>query len=146
MHLEIYYVIYIRAYSWIFLFFNIGRTWFSCKLCNKDLKCGNDGITSLKRHAKTKTHKDFRNAIQIQKDERQDISEITQKAMSANLRARKLEIQISLFLTAKNLPISLSDDLTRFIQNIDVDHNVQKKIRCNRTKCTSIITNVTGKN
>lgn len=127
------------------IFFDpVGRTWVLCKYCHKDLQCGKDGITALKHHTNSHTHR--MNYANMKKSKNYgDISKLSRKYTDTSNRARKLEIQLSLFLANHNLPLSLSDDLTTFLQKIDIDKNVQKEITCNRTKCTAILKNVTGK-
>lgn len=41
------------------------RGWISCKMCNRDMNCGNDGVTALKRRSNTRVHEDRVRAVQI---------------------------------------------------------------------------------
>lgn len=123
----------------------VGPGWISCKACNKDLNWSNDGITALKRHANTKKHKACIEAVKIQSTDRSDLLQLSENISSVQMRARRVEILVSLFIARHNLPIALSDDLITFLKHVDLDRKVQKELSCGATKCTAIICNVTGK-
>jgi len=117
----------------------------SCKICSRNLKCEQDGITTLKRHSNSRKHRDNIAAVKIQKEDRSDLLKMSEEISSVTIRARKIEILVSLFIAKHDLAVSLSDDLIRFLKKIDIDPAVQKELSCGSSKCTAIITNVTGK-
>lgn len=71
-----------------------------------------------------------------------NLLEISRREACVADRAKKLEIQIVMFIIQNNLPFSLVDELVNFIKFVYIDKNVQDKLKRNRTKCTAIICNV----
>jgi hypothetical protein len=112
---------------------------YKCKICNRTYKCGSDGVTSLKRHANTALHSKL--ASQVQST---NLFEACQQDAHLNKKARTLEMQIALFVVQKNLPFTVADELVDFLKTVEINPNIQKKLRCRRTKCTALICNVLG--
>lgn len=135
------------AFTSLIIFFCIiqGSSWVICVFCNKNLRIGKDGITSLKRHSNRRSHQVHQQAVKSLKSDQNDFLKLTQNATSIAHRSRKLELMVSLFIAKHNLALSLSDDLVELLKKIDIDKNIQRNITCNSTKCSSIIKNVTGK-
>lgn len=61
------------------------------------LNCAKDGITSIKRYAEMKKHKDCMIAVNIQKDGH-SLQKFINKKSSTTVRARKAEIMIASFI------------------------------------------------
>jgi hypothetical protein len=68
---------------------------------------------------------------------------VKKKATIQN-RARKLELQISLFIVKNNLPFCIADEFVNFIKDLDIDSDVQQALKCRRTRCTALIRRVLG--
>ncbi len=83
--------------------------------------------------------------MKIQRADRTELSESINEILSVTMRAKKIELLVSLFIANHNLPICLSEDLINFLKKIDIDRKVQKQLSCGSTKCSAIICNVTGK-
>ncbi len=115
-----------------------------CKVCNQELNYTKDGITAFKRHELSKKHKERCKTI-----ENLGMNPMLKHTVcgenSSTMKARKVEIMIANFIAHNDLSFALSDELTELIRNVDLDEKAKKKLKCNRSKCSAIICNVTGK-
>lgn len=127
-------------HCFVFSLFNSGRSYYLCTACVRTYKCASDGITSLKRHEASKFHKMNMAKSQATASVSQpNLLAMAQKSHILLERTKTLEFQMAMFLIKNNLPFSLADELVTSLKNIDIDEMVQKKLACNRTKCTALI-------
>lgn len=110
---------------------------FYCKCCRNNYL---GGITEINRHQLTVKHK--QNASSVKKQP--DIAKSFKKEDSLDNKIRAAEIRIAAFITEHNLPVATVDHLVKLIKEIGKYPEVIKGLTCGRTKCTSIIKNVTG--
>lgn len=113
-------------------------------MCNKELNCAKNGITALKRHALSKKHMERCKTIDSVGADRMPKHTVSTEN-SSTTKARQAEIMIASLIADNDLSFALSDELTKLIQNLDLDEKAKNKIKCNRSKCSAIICNVTGK-
>lgn len=96
------------------VFFNLiyffpGRTFFQCKYCGpKNFSCANDGKTALKKHEATTKHK---NAIK-EVGKSLNVFDMCKKRSDTKSRAQKIELQVTMLIVKKNLPLSISDEIS----------------------------------
>lgn len=114
-----------------------GSTYAFCKICNKDLTCGK---SELLRHSKVHTNK----AKQFQKQQTLMEMSIFKTNSALDDDIKKAEIRMALILAEHNLPFNIIDHLSMVIRVSFSDSEIAKKYKNNRTKATSIVTNVTG--
>jgi hypothetical protein len=60
-------------------------------------------------------------------------------------KARMLELQVAMFVVQKNLPFAIADNFVDFLKKIEINHHIQKKLRCKQTKCAALIQNALGR-
>lgn len=116
-----------------------GQQYAKCAVCNKQLRCGADGITAIKRHEMRKTHKDN---IQAQKASSSKVNpfELARAQQKIDNKVKTNELKIALFLAEHNLPFTCADHLVNLIKSMDENSRVLQKISCGRTKATNLVT------
>ena len=60
-------------------------------------------------------------------------------------KSKRNAIKKATFIAEHNLSFNISGDLTKMIQSLYLDQEVVQKMSCSRTKCRSIIVNVSGR-
>lgn len=66
--------------------------------------------------------------------------------VSSQKSVQTAEIRIASFIVEHNLSVRVADHLTQLIKSVSLDSEITPQISCGRTKCSSIIKNVTGEN
>lgn len=116
----------------------LGELFFFCDICSKDYTCG---TSELLKHQKSKKHIEKAAVVKTRQTLLQ-MKSLTTKSTETKVKTN--EIKIASYVAEHNLPINNVDHLVGLIKSLHLDEDVIKKMSCNRTKCTAIITNVTG--
>lgn len=112
-----------------------------CSLCSCTLKFGTTGISALKRHEMRASHIENQKAVQKTAP---NLFQMMEKEKHLENATRTLELQTALFIVTKNLPFNIADDFIDFLKTININPQIQGKLRCHRTKCKALICNVIG--
>lgn len=120
----------------------LGQYYFRCTVCTKDLQCGEDGVTAVKRHCTRKKHRQLASSLAQASD---NLFQAAKKASTLRRKISEAEIKIALFHIEHNASIQNVDHLVELIKSLDPDSKVLKGISCGRTKCSAIMKNVIGK-
>lgn len=107
-----------------------------CKVCSKDMIAG---LSELKKHQKTKKHRDKAAAVKTTRP-------ITEMVVTDTLteKVQRAEIKIATFVVEHHLPFQIMDHLSDLVTNIFPDSEVAKKFQCKHTKSRCIIKHVVG--
>lgn len=106
-----------------------------CKLCECKLSCAK---TALKWHKENKKHKAL---CKIQLQAR---SPITSLLGSQVKPAAQIEIKLCSFITEKNLPISIIEDLVPLFQDVFPSDQALHEVMLGKQKATNVICQVLG--
>ena len=117
-----------------------GVQFFYCNYCKKDYKSGK---TEVKRHYKSKKHSD--NAAGYGQKQMALLDAGFNLKVNIEQKSKRNAIKIANFIAEHNLSFNISGDLTKMIQSLYLDQEVVQKMSCSRTKCRSIIVNVSGR-
>ena len=110
-----------------------------CKACGEDFK---GGLSAVRKHNGSKKHQANLNSVK----KMLNIFSFPKimKYQSTEKLSKEIEIKIAAFVAEHNIPFNVSDHLTDLIKSIPPDGEVIKKISCDRTKCSAIVSNVLG--
>lgn len=101
-----------------------------CKLCQKDLACGKSELTA---HARTSAH--VRLAKNV--EENHSIASYYEGNNTVTVRA---ELNMVALVARRNIPFSFTDHLLSTLNFACKDSNTIRKMSCNRTKTTYLMT------
>lgn len=75
------------------------------------------------------------------------INQVIQNSCTVNLDnlTKEAAIRVSMFITEHNISLRTSDHLVQLIKVLCPESETIKALTCNRTKATSIVTNLIGK-
>lgn len=65
--------------------------------------------------------------------------------MSLELATKRADLYISAFVAEHNLPFTVTEHIPQLMAKVCCDSEIAKNIKCSRTKTTSIVKNVIGK-
>lgn len=113
-----------------------GINLFYCKVCKEDYI---GGLSAVRKHALSQKHFKLSKTLQNQ-------SKLTIVNTSSTKNIKMVEIRLGMFIAEHNLSFNLADSLVDLVKSIskNLDKNDIQNIKCNRTKCTKIVTNVIG--
>lgn len=120
----------------------VGQYYFRCTICTKDLQCGEDCITIIKRHYTRKKHRQLASSLA---QASYNLFQAAKKASTLRHKISEAEIKRALFHIEHNAFIQNVDYLVELIKSLDPDSKVLKSISCSQTKCSAIMKNVIGK-
>lgn len=109
-----------------------------CKVCSSYMS---PHLTEIKRHGQSAKHTQHANQV-LQQNSVSEVFKIT----SLTEKTRIAELKLAALFVTKNLSFSLSDTLTPLLSSIFPDSKITKNMTLKRTKTTSIMKNVIGKN
>lgn len=92
-------------------------------------------------HAGTNKDQDNCSAINQQPSEF-SVASLSKKKVNEMVKA--CELCIAAFISELDLPFTVAEDLSKFIQAVCSDSEVAKNLKCGRTKATAIVKNVSG--
>ena len=101
-----------------------------CKICNCSLSCAK---TALKLHMKNKKHKD------LCKIKEQVNRPITSTIFGTCVNPARIEIKLCSFITEKNLPISIVEDLVPLLRNLFPSDPAVHVFKLGKQKATNVI-------
>ena len=101
-----------------------------CKTCKTSLSCAR---TALVRHCESKAHKE---SITMGKEIAVAYKPLTSMFTSKSEPAR-LEIKTCAFVVEKNLPISMADDMIRFMKSLFPNNDVLQHVSLGKQKSTN---------
>jgi hypothetical protein len=106
-----------------------------CKICDCSLSCAK---TALKRHMENKKHKD------LSKIKEQVNRPITSTMFGPRANPARIEIKLCSFITEKNLPISIVEDLVPLLRNLFPSDPALREVKLGKQKATNVIRQVLG--
>ena len=106
-----------------------------CKICDCSLSCAK---TALKRHMGNKKHKD------LCKIKEQVNGPITSTMFGTCVNPARIEIKLCSFITEKNLPISIVEDLVPLLRNLFPSDPALREVKLGKQKATNVIRQVLG--
>lgn len=120
-----------------------GKHYARCTLCNIDFSVAASGLGSVKKHISSETHaKNVRvQSIVVPITEMPQVRE----THLLNKRVKIAETKITSFLAENNLSLNMADKIVHLIQHVGKDSDVIPKLQLGRTKATSILCEVIGK-
>jgi hypothetical protein len=112
---------------------------FHCIPCMKNIKCDHQGITDVKNHCGTESHKKREKQMKSQPS----VSQLfhSQEPKDA---VTKAEVIVTNFLIQHNLPLATSDHLGPLFRSVFPDSDIAKKYSCGRTKTCAIVNKAMG--
>ena len=110
-----------------------------CIPCMKNIRCDHQGITDLKDHCGTESHK----TREKQAKSQPSISQLFEsKGSSASVT--RAEVVVTNFLIQHNLPLVTSDHLGPLFRSVFPDSDIARQYSCGRTKTCAIVNNAMG--
>ena len=119
-----------------------GSSYYFCSACNTDLSL-NAGKLDIRKHAMGKKHIQFCKTLSKQVSV-VDMPSLRSKQIT-DKQVKEAEIRLASFICEHDIPIRVIEHMPQLIQTICPDSKIAKEIKCGRTKLTSMIKNVTGK-
>jgi hypothetical protein len=104
-----------------------------CKFCQCSLSCAK---TALVRHKENRKHK----SLSSTREKSQSITSM----LNAQSKPAHIEIKICSFITEKNLPISIVEDLVPFLKNLFPSNEALEEVKLGKQKATNLIRQVLG--
>ena len=107
-----------------------------CKYCKKDISIAHSGMYDIERHRGTNVHKDYERVAKSQGN----ISQYMVKPRPSNneMKVTKVEAMMTELLVALNVPLTMSDMVTRVVKCVFDDSETAQKYQCSRSKSTVI--------
>ena len=112
---------------------------FYCIPCMKNIKCDHQGITDVKNHCSTATHKRYEKQAKSQPS----VSHLL-KSQEPKDSVTRAEVIITNFLVQHNLPLATSDHLGPLFRSAFPDSDIAKQYSCGRTKTCAIVNKAMG--
>ncbi|CAG9840758.1 unnamed protein product [Diabrotica balteata] len=114
-----------------------------CTVCNKTISIGATGKSILLRHKETTQH------IKLTKSAKKQQT-LTSMSKFKNVNsledsAKQTDIYVAAYVTEHNISYSAAEHLPKLIEKICPDSEIAKKMKCGRTKVSSVVKNVIGK-
>lgn len=114
-----------------------------CTVCNKDINVASTGKQILLRHKEGAIHKNL--AKSAKKQQKLTFLSSFKNATSHEAAAKKADLHIAAYVAEHNISYNAVEHLPKLIKAICPDSEIAKKIKCSRTKCSTIVKNVMGK-
>jgi hypothetical protein len=116
---------------------------FYCILCTKKIRCDHQGISDVKDHCDTESHKTRKKQAKPQAS----VSQLFQSRAhsSAASKVTKAEVLMTNFLVQHNLPLSTSDNMGPLFRSAFLDSDIAKQYACGRTKTCAIVNKAMGR-
>lgn len=114
-----------------------------CTVCNKSINIGSTGKQILLRHKQGALH--MKLAGSGKKQQKLTSLGSFNKATSHEAAVKKADIHLAAYVAEHNISYNAVEHLPNLIRVICPDSEIAKKIKCGRTKCSSIVKNVMGK-
>ena len=107
--------------------------------CMKNIKYDHQGITDVKNHCSTVTHKKYEKQAKSQPS----VSHLL-KSQEPKDSVTRAEVIMTNFLVQHNLPLATSDHLGPLFRSAFPDSNIAKQYSCGRTKTCAIVNKAMG--
>ena len=115
---------------------------FYCIPCTKKIRCDHQGISDVKDHCDTESHK----TREKQAKSQASVSQLFQPRAhsSAASKVTKAEVLMTNFLVQHNLPLSTSDHMGPLFRSAFPNSDIVKQYACGRTKTCAIVNKTMG--
>jgi len=114
-----------------------------CTVCNKAINIGSTGKQILLRHKESAVH--LKLSKSAKKQPTLTSMSSFKKTSSLEEAVKKADIHLAAYVAEHNISYNAIDHLPKLIKEICPDSEIAKQIQCGRTKCSTIVKNVIGK-